>query len=176
MAGVGRRFTKDYQPPKKTGVRRKAEVYAPNIKAVEDVVADNLPLYFEALHRMAIGDFKYEQVNLKTGAVDQLKIMPRDQQAAAIYLINRIVGLPERTDRFDVVSPEVEGAFKVLLGPAAELHWNDTPADAPTEEVGLLLEARPPTRRYPKQIPASLARAAVGKAERAQRPLPPRKP
>lgn len=116
-----RLFSADNQPEHR-GRKKKAVLYAGQIRDLEDGLADALPAIGPAIIAILTGTFEQDAVNHKTGEV--VKVGPTADQVikAAEFAANRIAGKPVDVKQLEIQGGPT-GVFNILLGAAADDHW-----------------------------------------------------
>lgn len=148
---------------------RKSELYAGQIRAGEDFLATVSEAVLANLAAIALGTKQQTVVNLKTGELVQIPVDAKTQVEAGRYVIDRIFGRPERIEKHEL-GDDARGAFQVLLGAAAQAHWQRL--QAPAAPAPLAIEApvtevpdRGPLRRSRgTKMPAGLKKVLVADA------------
>lgn len=124
--------------PPPTKRQTKKERYAGYIAQAEDLLSDYLPEAARAAIAIAMGEAKEYLINHKTGAVHEVPCNPATRLKAVQFITERIAGKPEATKTHEL-GQRAEGMFRVLMGPAAQEHW-DTSLAAPADLVPLPIE------------------------------------
>ncbi len=119
MAGEGRQFTSEYQPENNRGGGRKAkkDLYAGQIREFEDLIAKDLPTFYEKLRELAVGEATEQVVNVKTGELVERRLPPNEKVLQ--YLVNRLAGKPVSVKEISMEVQSEHRSINIFVGPAA---------------------------------------------------------
>ena len=123
MAGEGRQFSSEYQPENNRAGGRKAkkDLYAGVIREFEDLIAGDLPRFYEKLRELAMGEATEQVVNVKTGALVERRLAPNEKVLQ--YLVNRLAGKPVSVKEIDMTVDKRSQSLTIMVGPAATEYY-----------------------------------------------------
>lgn len=131
MPSADTQFTAANQPEGTAKRRPKKEKYAGYIAQAEDLLAAYFPDAAQAAIEIASGRAIQHLINHKTGMVHEVPVDPATRLKAVQFITERIAGKPDSTKTHEL-GEGAAGVFRVLLGGAAQDHW-DTSLAAPVE-------------------------------------------
>ena len=122
MAGEGKQFSSEYQPGNNRvgGRTAKKDLYAGQIREFEDLIAEDLPRFYEKLRELAMGEATEQVVNVKTGALVERRLPPNEKVLQ--YLVNRLAGKPVSVKELHLEGQIEHRSLTILVGPAADEH------------------------------------------------------
>ena len=122
MAGEGKQFSSEYQPGNNRAGGRKAkkDLYAGVIREFEDRIAEDLPEFYKKLYELAMGEATQQVINVKTGAIETLKLPPNEK--VLMYLINRLAGKPVSVKEISMEVQSEHRSLSIIVGPAADAY------------------------------------------------------
>lgn len=112
--------------------------YVDDVQHAEDLLSKSLSDAANAAIAIVRGEARQYLINHKTGEVNEVPVDPATRLKAAEFIFKRIAGEPERQTTMEL-GEGAAGVFKVLVGAAAEEHWQNRQVIeiAPTSVVTL---------------------------------------